>query len=351
MRETVVDVVALRRWIDTGSAAAERAAALLERIASPRPELAARPCIMGIVNVTPDSFSDGGTHLDPGAALAHCEALAAAGADILDIGGESTRPGAAPVPPEEEIARVLPVLEGLRARRARMAGVAVSIDTRHAAVMRAALAAGADIVNDVTALAGDRDSLAVAAAGKARVVLMHMQGTPETMNLAPAYEDIALDVFDFLEARIAACTAAGIARERLIVDPGLGFGKRGRQNREILRALPLFHGLGCPILLGASRKGFGSGQSALSPKGACRHRSAPPCTRSPPACRSCACTTSPRPGRLWTCGGRWPSLGSLVSVITSSGVGGPLFAAVIAGLDPAIQGPPLDAPQARQARA
>ncbi|MBX6322008.1 MAG: dihydropteroate synthase, partial [Rhodospirillaceae bacterium] len=241
-------------------------ATLMERIAAPRPAWVARPRLMGVVNVTPDSFSDGGLNLDPAAALVRCEALAAAGADILDIGGESTRPGAAPVPPAEELARVRPVLEGLRARRDRLPGVLVSIDTRHAAVMRAALEAGVDIINDVTALAGDPDSLGVAAASPAYVVLTHMRGTPQTMNVAPAYDDVALDVFDELEARVEACVAAGIARERLVVDPGLGFGKRGRHNLAILRALPLFHGLGCPILIGASRKGLGGGLSELPPR-------------------------------------------------------------------------------------
>jgi dihydropteroate synthase len=166
------------------------------------------------------------------------------------------------VTPAEELARVQPVLEGLRDMRAELPAVALSIDTRHAEVMKAALAAGADIVNDVTALTGDPESLAVAAASRAQVVLMHMQGTPETMNVAPAYEDVALDVFDFLEGRIRACEAAGIDRRRLIVDPGIGFGKRGRQNREILRQLTLFHGLGCPVLLGLSRKGLGIAKDA-----------------------------------------------------------------------------------------
>jgi dihydropteroate synthase len=265
-QEFAATIPDLLSWIASGSPAAYQGRVLLERIAAPRTGWADRPRLMGIVNVTPDSFSDGGAYLDPAAALAHCEALVEAGADILDIGGESTRPGATPVPPEEEIARVLPVLEGLRARRDRLPGVAISIDTRRAAVMWAALGVGVDIINDVSALTGDRDSLGVAAASEACIAIMHMQGTPETMNVAPSYDDVALDVFDFLAARVEACVAAGIARERIIVDPGLGFGKRGRQNLEILRALPLFHGLGCPILLGASRKGFGSGQSALPPK-------------------------------------------------------------------------------------
>ncbi|MGH6962143.1 MAG: dihydropteroate synthase, partial [Dongiaceae bacterium] len=227
----------------------------------------AAPQLMGIVNVTPDSFSDGGIHADPAAAIAHALGLAAAGADILDIGGESTRPGAAPVSPAAELARVLPVLEDLAQRRAAsLPGVVLSIDTRHALVMRAALAAGVDIINDVTALGGDPDSLAVAVASDACIVLMHMQGEPWTMNTAPAYDNVALDVFDYLESRIETCIAAGIDRRRLIVDPGLGFGKRHTQNTAILRSLGLFHGLGCPILLGASRKGFAPGHKAMEPQ-------------------------------------------------------------------------------------
>jgi dihydropteroate synthase len=254
----IASVAALEHLIaQRPTPAAACAGILSRRIAAARPDTADRPLLMGVVNVTPDSFSDGGAHLDPAAALAHCRALAAAGAGILDIGGESTRPGAAPVAPATELARVRPVLEGLRDMRADLPGVAISIDTRRAEIMRAALALGVDVINDVTALTGDTDSLAVAAASRARVVLMHMQGTPETMNLAPEYDDVALDVFDYLELRIEACIAAGIERGRLIVDPGIGFGKRGRENREILRALALFHGLGCPILLGLSRKGLG----------------------------------------------------------------------------------------------
>jgi dihydropteroate synthase len=262
----VIGMAELSAWAEQSDVpAAARLCTLLERIEARRHGPSDGPRLMGVVNVTPDSFSDGGDHLDPGAALAQCEALAAAGADILDIGGESTRPGSMPVSPEEEIARVRPVLEGLREKRAALPGIDLSIDTRHAEVMRAAIEAGIDIINDVTALAGEPDSLAVAASSKARVVLMHMQGRPETMNLAPAYDDVALDVFDFLEARIEACLAAGIERRRLIVDPGIGFGKRSRENLEILRRLSLFHGLGCPILLGVSRKGLRPGQEQLPP--------------------------------------------------------------------------------------
>jgi dihydropteroate synthase len=264
VRRVVVSMPALMRWIAQAGSAAARLRTLLDRIASPRAGTA-EPRLMGVVNVTPDSFSDGGLHLDPQAALARCRTLAEDGAGILDIGGESTRPGATPVSPAEEVARVQPVLDGLRDLRSGFPGLQVSIDTRHAEVMRAALAAGADIINDVTALTGDGRSLEIAAAGTSRIVLMHMQGTPETMNLAPAYDDVALDVFDFLEARIETCLAAGIARDRLIVDPGIGFAKRGRENQEILRALTLFHGLGCTVLLGLSRKGLGIAKKSRTP--------------------------------------------------------------------------------------
>jgi dihydropteroate synthase len=224
------------------------------------------PVLMGVVNATPDSFSDGGEHGDPAGAIEHGHRLAEAGAGILDIGGESTRPGATPVPPEEEIRLVMPVLEGLQELRRRTPKIALSIDTRHAPVMRAALEAGIDIINDVSALTGDPDSLSVAAGSDAAVVLMHMQGEPSTMNRAPLYVDVSLDVFDYLEARIEACIAAGIEPRRLIVDPGIGFGKRGPENLTILRELALFHGLGCPLLLGASRKGFGEATQALAPR-------------------------------------------------------------------------------------
>jgi dihydropteroate synthase len=225
--------------------------AALERLTAARPAPFDRPHLMGILNVTPDSFSDGGEHADVEAAVAHGLRLAAEGADIVDVGGESTRPGAREVPVAEELRRVLPVVERLAA-----AGVTVSIDTRKAAVMRAAVAVGAKIINDVSGLVHDPASLEAAAASSAWVVLMHMQGTPETMNLAPRYRHCALEVLDALAARIEACVAAGIPRERLIVDPGLCFGKHEPENLDILRNLALFHGLGCPILLGVSRKGW-----------------------------------------------------------------------------------------------
>ncbi len=269
---TTASLTETRSWAARqGGAIGARVTRLLDDLSrsrhGPRGESLSKPLIMGIVNATPDSFSDGGEHFDPAAAIAHGQRLAHAGADILDIGGESTRPGAAPVAANDEAARVLPVLQGLSQLRASFPQLLLSIDTRHAAVMRAALSQGVGIINDVTALTGDPESLAVAARSEAAVVLMHMQGKPATMNLAPRYDDVALDVFDYLEARIAACLTAGIARERIIVDPGIGFGKRGPQNLAILRALALYHGLGCPILLGASRKALGSeSEGRLPPK-------------------------------------------------------------------------------------
>jgi dihydropteroate synthase len=210
-----------------------------------------RPQIMGILNVTPDSFSDGGRFLDPAAALAQAQAMVAEGAALLDIGGESTRPGAAEVPVADEIARTEPVIAALRD-----AGVPLSIDTRKAAVAQAALAAGAGIVNDVSALSLDAGMAGVVAAAKVPLVLMHARGTPATMQDAPLYDDVLLDVYDWLERRIAVAEAAGIARGRIVVDPGIGFGKTVAHNLALIRGLSLFHGLGCPVLLGASRKRF-----------------------------------------------------------------------------------------------
>ena len=238
---------------------------LIETVAtSPAPILRLgweRPRLMGVVNVTPDSFSDGGRHFDAAAAIAHGRALQVSGADIIDVGGESTRPGAEPVSIDEELSRVVPVIDGLRDLPA-----PISIDTRHAAVMVAALAAGASIINDISALTADPESLAVAAGSAAPVVLMHCLGDPRTMQQTPSYDDVLLDIFDYLEARVAACVAAGIDRSRLIVDPGIGFGKTVDHNLEILRGLAVFQGLGCPIMVGVSRKSFiaklDSGQAA-----------------------------------------------------------------------------------------
>lgn len=208
-----------------------------------------RPLVMGIVNVTPDSFSDGGDFVAPERAIAHARALRSAGADILDIGGESTRPGATPVPADEEIRRVEPVVRALAQE-----GAVVSIDTRSARTMEAALAAGARIINDVSALTADPRSLDVAAASDAAIVLMHMQGEPRTMQANPRYELASLDIVEYLNGRIAACAAAGIERARLIVDPGIGFGKRSEHNLEIMARLGLLHATGCGVLLGISRK-------------------------------------------------------------------------------------------------
>ncbi len=209
------------------------------------------PLIMGIVNVTPDSFSDGGKNAQTEGAIAHGLHLAKEGADILDVGGESTRPGSEGVPLDEELARVIPVIGALS-----QAGHKVSCDTRKAAVMTAALAAGATMINDVSALTCDPAAIAAMAKADCPVILMHAQGDPKTMQLAPVYEDVGLDVYDALEARIAACVAAGIAKDRLIADPGIGFGKSFRHNLDLLRQFTLFHGLGVPLLMGLSRKGF-----------------------------------------------------------------------------------------------
>jgi dihydropteroate synthase len=206
---------------------------------------------MGIVNVTPDSFSDGGDRLDPAAAIAAGRRMLEEGAEILDIGGESTRPGAEPVGIEEECARVLPVIEALAAD-----GALVSIDSRHAAVMRAAVEAGASIVNDVTALTGDPESLAAVAALEVPVILMHMQGEPRTMQADPRYGDVVAEVRGFLGERAAACESAGIARADICIDPGIGFGKTVAHNLALLKHLEAIRELGYPVLIGASRKSF-----------------------------------------------------------------------------------------------
>ncbi|OGS92438.1 MAG: dihydropteroate synthase [Gallionellales bacterium GWA2_60_18] len=207
-----------------------------------------RPLVMGIVNVTPDSFSDGGQHASAAAAIAHACRLIEDGADILDIGGESTRPGAQPVGEQQELERVLPVIEGLRG-----SSVPISIDTCKPAVMRAALAAGASMVNDVNALLAD-GALQAVAGSDAAVCLMHKQGMPRTMQQQPQYADVVAEVRDFLRVRIAAVEAAGIARDRIVVDPGFGFGKTLAHNLALLRELDKLSELGVPILTGLSRK-------------------------------------------------------------------------------------------------
>lgn len=210
-----------------------------------------KPLIMGIVNVTPDSFSDGGDYFDPDKAIAHGLKLLDEGADILDIGGESTRPGAKVVSVADEINRVVPVIKGLAKKSCK-----ISIDTRNSETMMAALDAGAIIVNDVTALTGDEASLGVVAASKADVCLMHMQGQPQTMQENPEYGDVVGDVYRYLKGRIDACEVAGIAKDRIIIDVGIGFGKTLAHNLLLLNKISEFQSLGVRILLGTSRKSF-----------------------------------------------------------------------------------------------
>jgi dihydropteroate synthase len=229
---------------------------LLQRMSQARAPVAGlaldRPLVMGIVNVTPDSFSDGGCFLAADAAVEHALRLEAEGADILDIGGESTRPGSDAVDLDEECRRVLPVIQALAKRsRARL-----SIDTRKAEVMRRAALEGVHILNDVSALGHDPQAPETAAATGLPVVLMHARGEPRTMQDNPVYADVVLDIYDWLEERVEACEQAGIGRDRLIVDPGIGFGKTLAHNLALLGSLGVFHGLGCAVLLGASRKSF-----------------------------------------------------------------------------------------------
>jgi dihydropteroate synthase len=228
---------------------------LVEAINRRRPALAGLGLeatrLMGIVNVTPDSFSDGGQHGTAASAIAHGHLLAEEGAEILDIGGESTRPGSEAVPESEEMRRVLPVLEGLAG-----SGAVLSLDTRKAAIMRAGAEAGASLVNDVSALTYDPDGLTAVRETGLPVVLMHAQGDPRTMQLNPVYEDVALDVYDYLEGRVMACLEAGIPAGRLCVDPGIGFGKSFAHNLDLLNQLALLQGLGVGLLVGLSRKAF-----------------------------------------------------------------------------------------------
>ncbi len=208
-----------------------------------------RPLVMGVLNVTPDSFSDGGNWIEPGAALARARAMCEAGADIIDVGGESTRPGADPVDPDTEIARVVPVIRAIASE----IDIAVAVDTCKPVVMRAAVGAGASMINDVLALRAD-GALEAAAELGVPVCLMHMQGEPRTMQDAPYYDDVVADVHRFLADRLLACEFAGIPRQRLLVDPGFGFGKTLEHNLELLRQLARFRDLGVPVLAGLSRK-------------------------------------------------------------------------------------------------
>ena len=252
---------AKRRLITVQDLARSRDADLglvLERVTTPRPPFAGlaftRPLIMGIVNVTPDSFSDGGLYDTTEGAIVHAAELAKDGADIVDVGGESTRPGSDAVEEGEELWRVIPVLEGLAGLHA-----AVSIDTRKANVARAAAKAGVKIFNDVSALTYDGESLAAAAETGLSVILMHAKGEPKTMQDDPRYDDVALEVYDYLALRIEAAEAAGIDRSRIAADPGIGFGKTLAHTLTLLANLSLLHGLGVPLLVGASRKRFISG--------------------------------------------------------------------------------------------
>ncbi|QXT41293.1 dihydropteroate synthase [Gymnodinialimonas ceratoperidinii] len=230
---------------------------VLDAMTAPRAPLAGlsldEPRLMGILNTTPDSFSDGGQHAGQAEAVARALEMMAEGADLIDIGGESTRPGAAYVAPEEEISRTAPVIEALDS-----AGILVSLDTRKASVARAGLDAGASILNDVSGLRFDPELADVAAERHAPLILMHSLSTPETMQAeaAGAYRDVVLDVYDALQDAIAQARAAGVARDRIVVDPGIGFGKTQAQNLALIQRLSLFHSLGCAVLLGVSRKGF-----------------------------------------------------------------------------------------------
>lgn len=239
---------------------------MLHQVVTPRKPFAGIPMdhemslLMGIVNTTPDSFSDGGRSEEE--SLDHALTIIEEGATIVDVGGESTRPGASPVKKKEELQRVLPVIEGLK-----KAGVEVpiSIDTRKAKVAKAALEAGATIVNDVSAMTYDSGMLEVVKQAEASVILVHSKGDPETMQDDPVYEEVSLEVYDWLETRVQAVEAAGVPRSRIAIDPGIGFGKTIKQNLQLIRDIAMFHALGCVIVLGASRKGF-VGKIASEPR-------------------------------------------------------------------------------------
>ncbi len=211
-----------------------------------------RPLIMGILNVTPDSFSDGGGFATLNSAVAHATQMIADGADIIDIGGESSRPGAQPVSLVEELQRVIPVVQALRTG----SKICISVDTTKAEVARQALAAGADMINDISAGRFDTDMLSVVAEAKRWYCVMHMQGTPQDMQISPTYSNVVSEVYEFLSARIDACVNAGIARSKIIIDPGIGFGKRLEDNLDLLSRLEHFRALACPLLIGVSRKKF-----------------------------------------------------------------------------------------------
>lgn len=236
--------------------AQELPADILDRLTKPRAPLAglnfSSPKLMGILNVTPDSFSDGGLHFEPDEAIAGTRAMIAEGAHLIDVGGESTRPGAAEVSVEEEVRRTAPVIAAIRSEMQ----VPISIDTRKAPVARAAHQAGANFVNDVAGFTFDPALAPYCAEAGLPVMVMHAQGTPDVMQNDPRYDDVTLDVYDFLKERVDALIELGVPRDQIVVDPGIGFGKTLEHNLSLLRHLSLFHGLGCPILLGASRKRF-----------------------------------------------------------------------------------------------
>ena len=210
-----------------------------------------KPRILGVLNITPDSFYDGGLYETTEAAISHARALHSAGADIIDVGGESTRPGSKEVSLDEELSRVMPVVKALSED-----GIVVSVDTRHSEVMRQVIDAGAKVINDVSALIHDTESLSVVANNDVDVILMHMRGLPETMQNEPIYKNVVLDVYDMLYDRINHCVEAGIERKRICVDPGVGFGKSVKHNVELISSLSFFQGLGCGVAIGVSRKSF-----------------------------------------------------------------------------------------------
>lgn len=233
---------------------------LIENISKERPTLKLKgglvldwhkPLIQGVLNVTPDSFSDGGKFADHERSLSHARHMISAGVDIIDVGGESTKPGAVTVSIDVEKGRVLPVIADI----ARL-NIPISIDSRNAEVMSAAMSAGSHLINDVSALTYDQDSTKVVADGGAPVILMHAQGAPETMQDDPKYQNILLDIYDYLEARIKHCLDSGVSKNNIIVDPGIGFGKTVEHNLQIIAGLTIFHSLGVPLLLGVSRKSF-----------------------------------------------------------------------------------------------
>lgn len=245
----------IEAWRESASGVARTARSWLDRLQRPPEAILGldftRPLLMGVINLTPDSFSDGGEHLAVDDAVARARSMLEAGADLLDLGAESTRPGAAEVPAEVQLERLLPVLERLQGLDA-----PISVDTRSAVVMRDALGAGACLINDVSGLRHDAAAVAVVAEAKVPVVLMHSRATPSTMQREARYEDVLTEVYDALEARIAELCRAGIARERILVDPGFGFAKTAAHNIALLSGLALLHGLGRPLLVGLSRKSY-----------------------------------------------------------------------------------------------